>query len=175
MKVKILLLFLLLIAFFPNPQPVDAADKPQPQSIGEKASCGVCGMYPARYPKWQTQIIFNDGMMVPFDGAKDMFKYLLNMGEFDKQHQRTEVAAIWVRDYADGGWLDGEAAFYVVGSSVMGPMGQELVPFATTEAAQKFQGKNGGTVNRFAEINLEVIDKLGMGGMKMGGHHQGKM
>ncbi|HSH12538.1 MAG TPA: nitrous oxide reductase accessory protein NosL, partial [Desulfurivibrionaceae bacterium] len=149
MKVKMLIIFLLLFASFTNLRQVAAADKPQPQSIAEKASCGVCGMYPARYPQWQTQIIFNDGTMVPFDGAKDMFKYLLNMVEYNKQRQRAEVAAIWVRDYADGGWLDGEAAFYVVGSTVMGPMGQELVPFATTEAAQKFQGNNGGTVSRF--------------------------
>lgn len=171
MKLKMLLIFLLLFASFTNLQPVTAADKPQPQSIAETASCGVCGMYPARYPLWQTQIIFNDGTMVPFDGAKDMFKYLLNMGEYNKQQQRAEVAAIWVRDYAAGGWLDGESAYYVVGSSVMGPMGQELVPFATTEAAQKFQGKNGGTVSRFAEIDLEVIHELGMGGKKMGSHH----
>ncbi|HSH13718.1 MAG TPA: nitrous oxide reductase accessory protein NosL, partial [Desulfurivibrionaceae bacterium] len=107
--------------------------------------------------------------------AKDMFKYLLNMGEYNKQRQRAEVAAIWVRNYADGGWLDGEAAHYVVGSSVMGPMGQELVPFATVEAAQEFQGKNGGTVSRFPEINLALIGKLGIGAMKMGGQHRGNM
>lgn len=176
MKSTVLLgLFLVLVAAFSNPRPVVAAHRPQPQSIAEQASCGVCGMYPARFPQWQTQIIFSDGTMVPFDGAKDMFKYLLKMAEYNKQRNRGEVAAVWVRDYAGGGWLDGEGAFYVVGSSVMGPMGQELVPFASAPAAMEFQGKNGGTVSRFSEINLEVIHKLGMGAMKMGGHHQGNM
>jgi nitrous oxide reductase accessory protein NosL len=165
-------LVLVMIAAFANPPALTAADKAQPQNIPEQASCGVCGMYPARFPQWQTQIIFKDGTMVPFDGAKDMFKYLLQMADYDQQHKRAEVVAVWVRDYAGGGWLDGEAAFFVVGSSVMGPMGQELVPFATAAAAKEFQGKNGGTVSRFAEINLELIGKLGM---KMGSHHGGAM
>lgn len=173
-----LLLFiaLLLTAGVVSAGSASAAGKPQPQAIAEQASCGVCGMYPARFPQWQTQIIFADGAMVPFDGAKDMFKYLLKMADYDKQRKRAEVAAVWVKDHGAGTWLDGEAAFYVVGSSAMGPMGSELVPFATAAAAKEFQGKNGGTVSRFGDINLEVIHKLGMGAMKKGGgHHAGAM
>lgn len=146
-----------------------AAGKPQPQAILEKMSCGVCGMYPARFPDWQTQIIFKDGMMVSFDGCKDMFKYLLNMAAYNKEHKREAVAAIWVRNRENGNWLDGEVAYYVVGSSAMGPMGSELVPFASAAAAQAFQGQNGGAIKRFSEISMEVVDKLGMG------NHMGKM
>lgn len=170
MKLKNLLaLSLLLPVFIGIGNVAGAAGKPQPQVISDKMSCGVCGMYPARFLEWQTQVIFKDGLMVPFDGCKDMFKYLLNMAAYNKEQTRSAVAAIWVKSHDSGSWLEGEAAYYVLGSSAMGPMGSELVPFASAAAAKEFQGKNGGTVSRFSEITLEVINKLGMGGMKMGG------
>lgn len=156
---------LLLLTLGWTGQVAGAAGKPQPKVIGEQMSCGVCGMYPARFPEWQTQIIFKDGEMVPFDGAKDMFKYLLNMSAYAKGHERAAVVAVWVKNHDTGAWLDGEAAYYVVGSSAVGPMGSELVPFASPGAAKVFQGKNGGTVSRFAEITLAMINKLGPGGM----------
>jgi DNA-directed RNA polymerase subunit M/transcription elongation factor TFIIS len=43
---------------------------PQPMVIAQDVSCGKCGMYPAKYPRWQSQIIFKDGSMTPFDGCK---------------------------------------------------------------------------------------------------------
>lgn len=167
-------LFLLLLISLAGGAVAMGAEKPQPQEIADKVSCGVCGMYPARYPEWQTQVIFKDGSMVPFDGAKDMFKYLLNMAAYRQDQQRSTVAAIWVKGHDTGGWLDGEIAHYVVGSSVMGPMGAELAPFATAAAAKEFQAKNGGTIRRFDEITLEMVNKLGMGGMRMGGPMTGR-
>ena len=129
-----------------------AAAKPQPRTITGRMGCGVCGMYPARNPEWQTQIIFKDGVMVPFDGPKDMFRYLLNMTAYNHKETRDEVAAVWVRDHASGSWTDGETAFYVVGSSAKGPMGAELVPFGNATAAKDFQAKNGGTSSAFARL-----------------------
>jgi nitrous oxide reductase accessory protein NosL len=158
-----------------NLSPASAAVKPPPQVIPEQAACGVCGMYPARFLRWQAEIIFTDGRMVPFDGPKDMFKYLFKMAEYDKGHTRADVAAIWVRNYSDGNWLDGEAAFFVIGSSVTGPMGRELVPLANGVIAKEFISKNGGGVSRYSEIDLHVIQKIDMGSMKMGNHRPGGM
>jgi len=170
MKPKNLLALALLLSLLLGVGEISGATgKPQPQVILDKMSCGVCGMYPARFPDWQTQIIFKDGLMVPFDGCKDMFKYLLNLAAYNKGQTRAAVAAIWVKSHDSGAWLDGETAYYVLGSSAMGPMGAELVPFAGAPAAKEFQSKNGGVVSRFSEITLEAVNKLGMGGMKMGG------
>src|SRR5210317_107667 len=41
-----------------------------PQVIPQGVTCGKCGMYPASYPRWQSQIIFKEGTMTPFDGCK---------------------------------------------------------------------------------------------------------
>ena len=103
MKLKNLLALTLIIAVsLTCTDLAGAAAKPQPRTITGQMGCGVCGMYPARYPEWQTQIIFKDGMMVPFDGPKDMFTYLLNMAAYNHKETRDEVAAVWVRDHASG-------------------------------------------------------------------------
>ncbi len=164
MKCKSLFaLFLVLLVLPAIGNAAGAAGKPQPQVIPEQMSCGVCGMYPARFPVWQTQIIFKDGKMVPFDGCKDMFKYLMNMAAFNKEQTRVAVAAIWVKRHDNAAWTDGERAFYVLGSSVMGPMGAELVAFDNVVAAKDFQAKNGGMVKRFPEITMDMVSKLGLG------------
>ena len=51
---------------------------------------------------------------------------------------------------APGAWIEAEKAFYVVGSSKMGSMGEkEAVPFAKQEAAAQFAVQYGGEVLDF--------------------------
>jgi len=139
---------------------------PEPQTITEGMSCAACGMYPHRYPQWQTQVVFTDGTMAAFDGNKCMFRFLLNMQKFAPERKVEQVAAIWVKDFKTGKWLDGKAAHYVIDSKEMGPMGKELIPFATRAAAEEFQKANGGTIETFANISMDTIRPL-MGGMHM--------
>ncbi|MDH3329227.1 MAG: nitrous oxide reductase accessory protein NosL [Desulfobulbaceae bacterium] len=141
-----------------------------PQVIADDLVCGKCGMYPARYPQWQTQIIFNDGSMSAFDGSKCMFGFMNNMNEYDKVHTKDDIAKIWVRDFNSSEWLDAKSAHFVVGSDVMGPMGKELIPFQEQSAAESFQQEHGGQLAAFDSINMETLKPL-MGKMQM----QGKM
>jgi len=138
----------------------------QPQTITEKTSCAACGMFPHRYPQWQTQIIFTDGTMAAFDGSKCMFRFLLNMQKFAPERKPEQVAAVWVKDFKTTAWLDGRAAHYVIDSKELGPMGKELIPFTTRAAAEEFQKANGGTIETYANINMDTIKPL-MGGMQM--------
>ncbi|MFZ5774344.1 MAG: nitrous oxide reductase accessory protein NosL [Thermodesulfobacteriota bacterium] len=153
------------------------AAEQQAQPITPQAACAACGMYPHQYPQWQTQVIFNDGTMAAFDGGKCMFRYLLNMKKFAPDRDPAQVAAVWVKDFGTGAWIDGKTAWYVVDSKVMGPMGRELIPFATEAAANDFQKANGGTVAAFQAISMDTIKPLmgGMHHMKQGGHGAGPM
>lgn len=162
---KRLILAVLSAAMLLTCGPALAADQ-QPQTITEKMSCAACGMYPHRYPQWQTQIIFTDGTMAAFDGNKCMFRFLLNMQKFAPERQPEQIAAIWVKDFKTGKWLDGKAAHYVIDSKEMGPMGKELIPFTTRAAAEEFQKANGGTIETYANISMATIKSL-MGGMHM--------
>ena len=167
---KIMLLALVLFTVVFTGQAI-AAEKPAPQSISEDMSCGVCGMYPAKYPRWQSQIIFKDGTMTPFDGCKCMFNFMSVMEKFDKTHSGDDVSAVLVKDFNSGNWINAMDAHYVVGSNMMGPMGKELIPFADQAEAIKFHGEQGGTIMMYAEITPDVLKTLGMGGMKHGSKH----
>lgn len=139
----------------------------QPMAIPENVSCGKCGMFPANYPRWQSQIIFKDGKMTPFDGCKCMFNFLFGMNEFDKTHSNDDVSVIWVKDFNSGSWINAADAYFVVGSNMMGPMGKELIPFADQVSAMKFHQEQGGNMMMYSQITPEVLKTLGMGGMKM--------
>lgn len=143
------------------------AAAPEPQTITEKTSCAACGMYPHRYPQWQSQVIFTDGTMAAFDGCKCMFRFLLNMQKFAPEHHPEQVAAIWVKDFKTGKWLDGKTAQYVIDSKEMGPMGKELIPFASRADAEEFQKANGGAIEPYANISMATIKPLMGGGMHM--------
>ncbi len=145
------------------------AATPEPMAIPENITCGKCGMYPARYPQWQSQIIFADGKMTPFDGCKCMFNFMNGMEKFDKAHTRNDIAVAWVKDFNSGKWINAEDAQYVVGSKKMGPMGKELIPFSDHMEAMKFQKEQGGAMMKYAEITPEVLKSL-MGDMKKHGH-----
>jgi nitrous oxide reductase accessory protein NosL len=136
-------------------------------------TCPVCGMYPARFERWQTKVIFKDGTLVAFDGCKDMFKFLLNMGKYDSIHKRSDVAGAYVKDFNTGEWISASDAYYVVGSSEMGPMAQELVPFSDHMAAMKFMNSRGGSMARYSDIDMKTVNSL-KGWKQMGGKgHKG--
>ena len=175
----LLVLLLLVAAGCYAPQEAKQQDKEMqaavqpPQVIPDNISCGKCGMAPARYPKWQTQIVFTDGSMTPFDGCKCMFGYLFHMGQYDTKHTTDDMAAVWVKDFHSGDWIQAADAHYVVGSDVMGPMGKELIPFGAHADAMAFQTENGGTLTEYDSISMETLKPL-MHGMKMSGHgHHG--
>ncbi|MCL7486583.1 MAG: nitrous oxide reductase accessory protein NosL [Desulfobulbaceae bacterium] len=141
-----------------------------PREIAEDVTCGKCGMFPARYPQWQTQIIFADGTMTPFDGCKCMFDFLFNMDRFDKEHSSGDIAAVWVREFNTEDWIDARKAHYVIGSDKKGPMGKELIPFADAAAAESFQKEHSGEAAPYEAITMETLKPL-MGKM----HMKGKM
>ena len=166
MKVQITLAVLAAILLIIGMSLPARAGQHDPQTITETTPCAVCAMYPYRYPAWQSQVIFTDNSMAAFDGCKCMFRFLLNMQAFTQDHKADQVAAVWVKDFAGSTWIDGKTAYYVIGSSEMGPMGKELIPFASREAAEAFQKTKGGTVAPYASITMDTVKPL-MGGM----HH----
>ena len=49
---------------------------------GPKDTCPVCGMFVSLYPDWVATVLYKDGHAHHFDGAKDLFKYLLNLPKY---------------------------------------------------------------------------------------------
>lgn len=134
-----------------------ASDAYPPRPITKSERCPVCGMYPAGYPKWHSQIVFTDGEHSSFDSPIEMFRFIHNMAKYDSRHSAAQIGQIYVPDYETGEWLNARDAVYVVGSKVSGPMGADLPAFANEERAKGFIKQSGGEVLDFAQVTSAVF------------------
>jgi nitrous oxide reductase accessory protein NosL len=131
---------------------------------GPKDTCPVCGMFVALYPDWIATALYKDGHAHHFDGAKDLFKYLLNLPKYAPDHQLAAIAAIGVTEYYGVTRIDARAAWYVIGSDTLGPMGHELVPLATQAEAEEFlKDHQGRRIVRFDDVTLQLLENLDRG------------
>jgi copper chaperone NosL len=130
--------------------------KPGPMDL-----CPVCGMIVSRYPGWTATVVWKDGHVHHFDGAKDLFKFLHGLATYAPGHKREDVRTIAVTEFYDLKKIDARAAFYVIGSNVIGPMGHELVPLATRADAEEFLKEHVGTrILRFDDVTPDVIRRV---------------
>jgi len=126
--------------------------------VPEKAKCPVCGMFVAKYPKWTAVIEASDGHKFYFDGVKDMMKFILNPGKYHSKLKAEDFQKILVSDYYTIGTIDAQKAWYVVGSNVYGPMGDELIPFGSKEEATTFMKDHfGKKVLSYGDINENLV------------------
>lgn len=156
---------LLLLAFLLGLTTQAAAAPPNDGlfPITPETRCPVCGMLVAKYPLWQAQVRLSDGSGASFDGVKDMAAYIFTPQAFAAK-EGAVVTAIAVKDYYSQRWIDGKAAWYALGSDVLGPMGHELIPFAERSQAETFLKDHRGTrLLAFAEIGRELIEQLRQG------------
>lgn len=120
--------------------------------VTKDEKCPVCGMFIYKYPRWASQIFYND-KHYSFDGMKDLMKYY-----FDNN---SDIVNILTRDYYSQKAFDAREGFYVLGSDVYGPMGNELIPFENEKDAKKFYIDHKGTkVLKFDEISSKIVFKL---------------
>lgn len=137
-----------------------AYGEPPPQ-VSPKDKCGVCGMFVAKYPEWTSSLTFRDGKTVFFDGPKDLFRFRLNLEKYAPGRGVGDTGKISVKDYYSLRTIDGDKACYVAGSDVFGPMGKELVPFASRRDAEGFRKDHAGKgIYTAAEITAAVLKQL---------------
>jgi nitrous oxide reductase accessory protein NosL len=142
----------------PGPTPAEGRSG---RGLTPKGGCAVCGMQVANFPDWAAVITFRDGAQAWFDGPKDLFTFLLDLKQYAPKRQAGDITAIQVKDYYALKHVDGRKAFYVTGSDVMGPMGKELVPFATEAAARDFlKDHHGRQVLTFPQVTSGVMAGL---------------
>ena len=145
------LIFALLTVAAPSFAETPAADgtAPPPQTVGEKQRCPVCGMYPARYPLWQVQVIFRDRGMVAIESPAEFLRYRAEMKRYDTTHRSEDIAQVYFSDHAGSGWIRAEQAAFVEGSDAKGPMGADSPAFRQKQDAEQFARQHGGKVIAF--------------------------
>ncbi len=133
--------------------------------VEEREKCPVCGMFVAKYPRWAAQIFYKHGdheHKFSFDGVKDMMKFYFNPKKWgDYPVSKDMISKILVTDYYSQEAIDGTKAFYVIGSDVYGPMGNELIPFISENDAKIFKNDHDGTkIVSFDKIIENEVYKL---------------
>ncbi len=118
------------------------------------AKCPVCGMFVVKFPKWITSLQIEDKTYY-FDGVKDMLKYYLD------KHKKIDIAQIIVNDYYTLEPIDAKTAWYVTGSTVYGPMGDEFIAFKTQKDAKSFSYEHHGKkIVKFSDIDEKLVYDL---------------
>ncbi len=116
--------------------------------VSKDEKCPVCGMFIYKYPRWAAQM---DEYY--FDGVKDMMKFYFDS---DKNFKK-----MLVTDYYTQEAIDATKAYFVIGSDVYGPMGNELIPFEKESDAKTFNIDHGGHKSvKFGEITEQEVYKL---------------
>jgi len=134
--------------------------------LNNNEKCPVCGMFVYKYPRWATQIFYKYGgseHRLSFDGVKDMMKFYLNPMKWGKykDYNRQNLTKILVTDYYSQKAIDGRIAFYVKGSDIYGPMGNELIPFENITDAKNFKKDHQGKkIIKFKNITKEEVYNL---------------
>jgi len=126
--------------------------------VPKEAKCPVCGMFVSKYPKWSTRVIIK-GKKFYFDGVKDMMKYYIFDSDFP--YNREEIEQMEVSNFYTLNTIPAKEAFYVMGSDIYGPMGNELIPFSTkTEAENFMKDHKGEEIVEFKNITGKMVMAL---------------
>ncbi len=141
--------------------PTSGLERFAARPIPDEARCPVCGMFPARYPRWAAQAIYRDGAAQFFDSPVNLHVFLGDVGRYSSGYRSEDVVATFVTDIMTGAWTDATHASYVHGSNVLGPMREGNLPaFAERDAAERFASERGGVVLSAGEITPEILQSL---------------
>jgi copper chaperone NosL len=126
-----------------------------------KEKCPVCGMFVSRFADWNAEVQFSNDSRAFFDGAKDLFKYYLDMQKYNPSKNRDQITSVLVKDYYSKISFDARKAYYVIWSDIYGPMGHEPIPFEKEADAKKFLKEHKGKkILRFKDITLKLLHSL---------------
>jgi len=91
-----------------------------------------------------------------------MMKFYIFDGDFP--YDRQKIESIFVTDFYTLEAIPAKKAWYVIGSEVYGPMGNELIPFKDKASAENFmKDHKGERILRFDEITGKIV--MGLDGI----------
>ena len=128
--------------------------RPRPGGAGEtfptpkkKSRCPVCGMFSIRYPKWNAGMKFKDGTTAFFCSPKCFLHAYHHIGKYFPGKTRKDIVLMWVTDYYTTEKIQADApdTYFVAGTSLVGPMGWDVVPVKGKKAAEVLKKDYDGT------------------------------
>jgi len=126
----------------------------------KNTTCLVRQLLLYKAPRWVAKIEVRNGKTVYFSSPKSMFEFYFRPGKWYEIGVKSErdFSKIVVTDYATSKPVNAETAFYVYGSNVTSPGGDDLVAFQKKEDAEKFAKEhNGKRVLPFDKVSDALI------------------
>lgn len=121
------------------PVAVHAKKTPAPVAVPEKTSCAECGMYiQGEGIRFASEMFLDDGKVKYFCDLGDLFVF------YEVHRDKERIAAIYVKDYLTGEWVEGRVAAYLSGVKVTTPMRYGILAFKDVKSAEKFRREKGG-------------------------------
>lgn len=122
----------------------------------ENTDCVYCGMPTPLFPKWSARVAREGSPTLHYCSPRCLF---IHRASFQDQYQK--MTECKVTDYYTVRKIDALEAYYVTGSTVIGPMGPDLIPFSTKDDAEAFAADHQGKrILTFAEVDLKVIEEI---------------
>jgi hypothetical protein len=117
-----------------------------------------------KFPKWICEAELKNGKKVQFASVKSMMQLFFHQDYFKKRKLvDDDVKTIYVQDFISGRRLEANKAVYLFGSRLIGPHGDDLIPFENEENAKLFMLKNGGTkILPYKKLSKGLIKYLDM-------------
>ncbi len=114
-------------------------------------------------PKWVASIELQNGKKVYFSSPKSMFEFYHRPGKWydigvKDEHDMKEIL---VMDFDTLKAINAKGAFYVYGTNVTSPAGDDLVAFDSYKTAEEFSKKhNGKRIFGFRDVSDALIRLL---------------
>jgi len=125
-----------------------------------KTECLVRHIKVYKAPEWVAKIELQNGKKVFFSSPKSMFEFYFRPGKWFDVGVKNEkdFKEILVTDFKTLKPVKAKGAFYIYGSNVIGPAGDDLVAFDSYAAAEEFSKKhNGKRILGFRDISDALI------------------
>ncbi len=132
--------------------------------IDQNATDAVYLLPLKKYPKWLTEAELKNGKKVQFVSVKSLMTVYQHQKYF-KKHKFIDanITKMSVQDFTSGRKVDAKEAVYLFGSHIVGPHGDDLIPFENMDNAKLFMLKNGGTkILKFDRLTKGLIRYLDM-------------
>jgi len=131
--------------------------------------CPVCGMFVGRYPKWNAGMKFKDGSDAFFCSPKCFLQAYHHTSKYFPGKTKKDIVLMWVTDYYTTKKIRADApdTYFVAGSSLVGPMGWDVVPVKGKSAAEVLRKDYDGTaIVHLYEVTEEMVQRARRGTRK---------
>jgi len=117
-----------------------------------------------QYQKWLCEAELKNRKKVQFVSVKSMMQVYFHQPYFIKHGLLPSgIKTLYVQDFLNGEKVEASKAVYLFGSRIVGPHGDDLIPFASQENAKLFMMKHGGTkILPFEKLSKGLIRYLDM-------------